>query len=175
MPTLKKIKTVKNLAETLHHASHYILLNFGTTSHKKLEEIRKKIRSDKESRIQIVKNSLLHIAAKKARKKELADAQVTQGPSALLTLPREWNTTLATLYHFIKTDKTISFKIGCIDAVVYNSKELTRIAELPPKNVLLSTIIRTLKNPHGRLTFALKWNMMRIVYILKNRKRVNNI
>lgn len=168
MPTLKKIKTVDRLVETLRRAPHYILLNFGATSHQKLEEIRKKIRIDKESRIQIVKNSLLHIAAKKAQKKELTDAKNTQGPSALLTLSREWSAPLGTLYQFIKTDKTISFKIGFIDDVVYTADQLARIAELPPKNVLVSTIVRTLKNPHRRLTFALKWNMMRITHIIKN-------
>jgi|SRR3989344_2669603 len=171
MPSLKKIKTVDRLADTLRQTPHYILLNFSTTSHKKLEEIRKKIRIEKESRIQIVKNSLLQIAARKAHKKELTDPKAIRGPSALLTLPLEWSRTLTTLYHYIKTDKTISFKIGLIDNVVYTEDQLTRIAQLPAKNVLLSTIIRTLKNPHTRFIFSMRWNMIRLVHVIKNGKR----
>lgn len=171
MPNLKKIKIVDELTHTLQQTPNYILLHFGTTSHQKLEEIRKKLRLEKDTRIQIVKNSLLKVAAKKSGKKELTEQKSIRGPSALFTLPHDWSSALALLHQFAKAEGTISFKIGVIDKVVYASDQLTRIAELPPKNILLSTIVRTLKSPHTRLAFTMKWGMMRIVRVLKTGKR----
>lgn len=170
MPSLSKINKVNQLADTLKNTAHYVLVNFGTTSHQKLEALRAKLSSHREAVFHVVKNSLLAIAGRKAGKKELTDIKTLQGPSALLTLSHEWGNTLSTLYQFMKTEGTFSFKIGRIDNLLYGADELLRIAKLPSKDALLSKIIGTLRWPHTRLVRGMKSPMVKLVYVLKTRK-----
>lgn len=168
MPSQKKIKALAELIEKIKQASHFVLVNFEKTSHQKLEELRKSLNKLKNNAsFKVIKNSLFKIAAARIKKEELAEDQVLKGPSALLTLPKDWNSALSAFYQFAKKEGVLTFKIGIIDNQIYQKQELIKLAELPSKEALIAKLAFVLKSPARKTVYAMKFNMMRLVNILK--------
>lgn len=168
MPSQKKIDIVSSLVDKLKSAPNFVLVAFDNIPHVKFEELRKNL-TNKVS-LNVVKNSLLKVAASKLKKSDVFDDQALRGNSAIMTLPEEWMESLATFYKFSKSEGNISFKLGIIDQKVYDKDQLVKLAMLPPYEQLIASIIGSLRSPQTRLVYAMKYPMSKLVYILKNVK-----
>lgn len=172
MPSQKKIDIVSSIADKIKSSSHFVLFGFEKTPHNKLEELRRSLADssvDSKITFQVIKNSLLKVAAKKIGKEAIIKDDVTRGPSALMSLPADWTAGLNAFYKFAKGTDTLVFKIGVIDETIYEKNELMRLAQLPSRQELVAKIVGSLRSPHTRLAYALKFNMTKLVYILRQK------
>lgn len=170
MPNAKKISQVDKLSAHLKNAANFVFVDFGSAKHQWLETLRRSLSAHPQTFFQVVKNSLLQIALKRAGKKELTGQDYFKGPSALLALPKDWSAALAAFYRFVKNETAFVFKIGLIDGRLYQKDELLRLAQLPSKEVLMGKIAYTLKSPQTRLVYGMKFGMIKIVSIIKQIK-----
>jgi len=172
MPNTKKIQTVDSIVEKLKNNPNFVLFLFEKTSHKKMESLRKQFYEvGKNIKIQVVKNKLFKVAFKKAFKKEInLDDKAIKGSSGLINLPKEWNQVLSKFYKFAKEENTLSFKIGILDDILYGKEDLNKLANLPSKNELIAKIISSFKAPTSKTVMSMKFPMMKLVNILKNKK-----
>lgn len=178
MPNQKKIKALSELIEKIKQAPHFVLVNFEKTSHQKLEELRKSLNrlennaslACRQTGFKVIKNSLFKIAAKRIKKEKLAEDEVLKGHSALLTLPKDWSSSLSVFYQFAKSQGGLSFKIGIIDNQVYQKQELIKLSELPSKSALIAKLAFVLKSPQIKTIYAMKFNMIKLINIIKNKK-----
>jgi len=69
-------------------------------------------------------------------------------------------------FNFSKDEKSISFRLGCLDNSTYNADQMVSIAQLPSKTVLLSNVIGSMKSPVSHFIHAIKFNTQKLVYIL---------
>lgn len=169
MPNQKKIKALSELIEKIKQAPHFVLVNFEKTSHQKLEELRKSLnRLENNASFKVIKNSLFKIAAKRIKKEELAEDQVLKGHSALLTLPKDWSSSLSVFYQFAKKEGALSFKVGIIDQQLYNKDQLIKLAQLPTKEILIAKLVMLLKSQQTRTIYALNFNMIRFINLIKS-------
>lgn len=178
MPSKKKIQFVASLVDQLRHASHFVLVNFQSASHQTLENLRAKLRQSTmqsvDAPFQVVKNSLLKVAIEQLGKKELMENRALTGPSALMILPEDWSKALTAFYSMAKTDKNFKFKAGIIDGKIYFENELNKLASLPSREQLVAKIITSMKSPQTRLVYSMKFNMMKMIYVLKSASKKAN-
>ncbi len=165
---------VSNLAEKLSDNPQYILIGFGSTPHKKLEEMRRSIReadaqTTHKPQLTILKNALFKIALERLQKKNLLGiANEAKGQSAILFLPDDWLSGIKAFYAYLKDDENLEFKVGYIDGVLYDKDGLKKLAVLPSREELAVKVILSLRSPQVRLINALQYNTMKLVYVLKS-------
>lgn len=176
MVSQKKLNEVERIVGVLEKSKNFSLIKFEKTTHQSLESLRRELRKNKAS-IKVVKNTILEKAINKLAQNDKIVLEFKKkffpqkNTSALLNLSEDWNSPLAAFYKFTQTDKTIGFKCGVLDGILYSESELTRVAQLPSKNELVSKIIGSFKSPSYRLVRSLKFSMQKFVYILANVRR----
>lgn len=176
MPNQKKVSAVSLLVQTLEKHPNFVLVSFGSTPHKKLEELRRALKDaqqDGVASLHTVKNSLLKVAAKKIGKPEVADGEVIKGQSAVLAMEGDWTATLKAFFTFGKNAEGLVFKSGVVDGKVYFKDDLVRLAQLPGKNELIAKILMSLKSPQTRLVRSMNFGMQKLVMVLNAKAKQN--
>lgn len=177
MPNLKKRSYVESLSHKLKENPQFVIVGFGNTTHKRLEEFRAKLRAESDgAQLIILKNSLFKVtlaqlnAENKLGTPEDVDSMTgeVRGQSALLFLSPDWISTLKVFKAFSKEEEGMQFKAGYIDNVLYMQAGLQQLADLPSTEEIAVKLISALKAPSSRLVYSLSYNMMRLTTVLKN-------
>ena len=158
----------------------FTLLKYEKTTHISLESLRKQLKKTG-SKVMVVKNTILQKAINKlsstkdssylrAVQKQTKDLKEN---TALLGLAQDWSHGMNVFFSFSKNDKTVSFKIGCLDKQTYGGDDLARIAQLPSRGEIIAKVLGSLKSPVAQATHALKFNMQKFVYILNAKAKAN--
>jgi len=171
MPSLKKIEKTQQLAKLLTDKKNFVVVKFGSTSHKRMEVLRKILKS-KMAKLLVIKNTLfektlenlinLNQSLKSVKEKFIPLKQ----NSAVLTFDGDWIEGLSAFYQFAKEEKTLSFKFGFLDNLAYDQASLVWLATLPSKQELLGKIIGSLKSSSARLVYAIKFSQIKLAYVI---------
>ena len=179
MANQTKKTQVESLVQLLNSAPNFALIKYEKTKHKALEELRHGL-IEQESKIRVVKNTLLQKAlqTQAKSKKELAELVKKIFPltesTAVLTLDEDYAKGLKAFHTFAKKDTTVSFKIGILDNKMYLGADLQKIAVLPSKLELIAKLIGGLKSPSSKLVYAMKFNISKLTLVLKERAKQTN-
>lgn len=174
MVNQQKILKVEKTSKLLQKTKNFVLIKFDSTPHQALENLRRQLKKN-QAKLSVVKNTLFEKAVNKlsSSNKFLLVIQKffpLKETSALITFTGEWHQAISAFYKFAQEQKTLSFKFALIDNQPYEKPELERIAQLPAKGKLIAKAIGSIKSPLIRLNYGLRYNMMKLVYILKNPK-----
>lgn len=164
----QKIQLVKKLTEKIKDSPNLAVVNYGNLAHQKLEQLRKKLIENAAS-FQVVKNTLLKLALKKSKKESLLKENVLEGPSALIFLSQDWLKGLSAFYQLSKNEETLAFKIGLIEEKTYEKNDLEKLAQIPPREQMLTKIVSIIKSPGTNMVFSMRFGLLRLVNILKNK------
>lgn len=77
------------------------------------------------------------------------------------------------ILEFAKKNDKLKVGVGLIEGSVCAAADLKAVADLPPKNVLLSIMAGSFNAPAGKLAYALNATLSKFVYVLeaiKNKK-----
>jgi large subunit ribosomal protein L10 len=170
MSNTKKTSQIDELVQQLENQSNFALVKFEKTLHTTMEGLRRDLKQNDAS-LKVVKNTLLEKAIRRLTSKNKALNEVTKNfpikeNSALLSLGQDWSKGLGAFHKFSDKEKTVSFKFGYLENKVYDGKNLTTIAQLPPKDQLVAKLIGTMKAPMAHLTNAMQFNMQKLVFVL---------
>lgn len=174
MANPKKKALVSQLIDLIKNSPHFALVKFENTSHTALENLRRVLKN-KSSAFRIVKKSLFEKSINKLAEKEkaLKELQKKVFPlkenTALLTLGDDYMAGLKAFSDFAKNEKTLSFKFGFFDKHLYPSEEAQKISQLPTREQLIAQIVGSLKSSQAKLVYAMKFNVNKFVYILKQK------
>ena len=173
MVNQQKRTYVLDLSEKILRNPQLILVGFGATKHKKLEELRGKIRE--ESQVVVLKNSLFKLAfggynrqvhvLSQEEGQQLIEA--VKGQTILILTSGDSMRIVKAVKEFAKEDESIVFKAGIIDGVYYEEAGLKKLADLPSKNELIAKILGVLIAPQSRLVYGLRYNTTKFVHVLK--------
>lgn len=175
----KKLTLGQEVQDLLTAYQNFALIKIDKTSHHSLESLRKELKKN-QAGFKVVKNTLFEKTVNKLAKKNKAYTELIKTffplkeTSAILLLEKEWNNGLSAFYQFIKKETSLSFKFGQLDEKTYGNEDLLRIAQLPPRNQLLANLIGSFKTPSARLVYSLKFNLTRLVDILKAKANKTN-
>lgn len=162
MPTQKKIDTVNNLTEKLTKAKVVVLADYRGLKHKQLEDLRKVLKKDQGEFI-VAKNRLV----KRALGDKVGDVEsVLNETTAVLFAYADEVAPLKDLLKFFKTTGLGKTKAGLMGNAVLTEADLTKLASLPSRNVLLAKLVGQLNAPIQGLHHALQWNINKLVWAL---------
>lgn len=178
--TTKQTQLAK-ISSFLKDFPSFTLLKYEKTTHTSLESLRRDLKKTA-SKVMVVKNTILQKAINKlASAKENAHLREIQKQTknlkentAVLGLSFDWSGGMNAFFTFSKADKTVSFKVGCLDKQFYGEADLLRIAQLPSKGEIVAKMLGSMKSPVAHMTHALKFNMQKFVYILNSKAKQAN-
>ncbi len=176
MASTKKLTQLDTIVDFLDKSENFTFVKFGNTKHLALEDLRKQLRKN-DSGFKVVKNSILGKAlnklasSKKSLKNLLTSAKEIKDNTAVVKLGADWSKGLGTITAFSEKEQAVQFRFGLLDGNVYNSTDLVKISKLPPRLELMAKVIGGMKNPMSSFTYAIKYNMQKIVYILDQKSK----
>jgi large subunit ribosomal protein L10 len=165
----QKKKMVDELADKLERANIVIATNYRGLTVAQMTDLRRKLRQGN-IEYRVVKNKLVHFAAERTGKEGLTN--VVDGPTAIAFGYDDIAAPAKALLDYIRATK-IELKIigGMLGQQVLSSSEVSSLASMPAKEVLISKLIGELQVPIYRLVNALNANITGLVGILAARQR----
>jgi large subunit ribosomal protein L10 len=147
MPTEAKVAMVAELREELAKARTMIVSEYRGLTVKEIAEIRRALRKQ-DVTYRVIKNRLLRIAAEDSVGEALSP--LLNGPTAIAFGTDEAGTAKAVL------DATRSYKVvritgGVLGDRAIDADAVTRLASLPPREVLLAKLAGGMQAPVGTL------------------------
>ena len=175
----EKLALVQKIQDLLSKNRNFALIKIDKTNHQTLENLRKQLKKT-QAVFRVIKNSLFQKSISKLASDSAPYAELKKSffplryTSALILFEKEWGNGLVTFYQFSTKESSISFKFGLLDGHVYKSEELLKIAKLPPKNQLIANLIGSFKSPSSRLIYSMKFNLTKLIFVLKEKAKKSN-
>jgi large subunit ribosomal protein L10 len=147
MPTPAKAQTIDELAQKLQDSKGAVLLDYRGLSVAAITALRRDL-SGGNVEFQVAKNTLLRIAADRAHV-DIAPELLT-GPTAVAF---GWSDEVAParmLSDFARRNRLVSVKGGIVSGRSVTAEQVGRIADLPPREVLLAQLLGAFQAPAAR-------------------------
>lgn len=169
MATQKKIDTVNELTEKVNRAKVMVLADYRGLKHKQLEELRRNLKKTG-GEFAVAKNRfILRALGDRAESmKEMLEKE-----TAVLFAYEDEVAPLKEMLKFFKAAGIGKAKAGLMGTTFMSDTEVTKLATLPTREVLLGKLVRQLNAPIQGLHYALSWNINKFVWALnavKNKK-----
>lgn len=160
MPSAKilaeKQKLVADLSEKLKNAASGVLVDYSGITVMQDTKLRAELRqAGVEYSVQ--KNTLLRLAAKEAGLTELEG--MLKGATAIAISPEDLVAPARILHKFAKTNDKFTIKGGFIEGKVAGAEEVSALAKLPSKEVLVAQALGGLNAPITGFVYVLNANL----------------
>lgn len=152
MASAVKEKLVTDLRESLNGSPHVVVTQYQGLTAEELDALRAALRP-LGARYKVVKNRLAQLAFKDAGFSDLNPHM--KGPSAIVFQGTDAQGITRALFKFGETHEKLKVRAGHVFGAVSDSKDLKAIANLPSKEVLLSTLLARLNSPLQTLAATL--------------------
>jgi large subunit ribosomal protein L10 len=138
----KKIQIVTKLADDLSRSTIVIATNYQGLTAKQIAELRN-VLTKTGAGYHVVKNTLARFAADKAGKEHVMD--IIQGPVALVFGYDDVVNPAKALNQYIKSaESTLQIRGGLLGERILTPGDVVSLANLPPKEILVSQLITQL-------------------------------
>ena len=145
MSRAKKTQIIEELQEEISESSIGILTDYRGLTNAEITALRRKIQ-DSNGTYRVVKNTLARFAMERADRADLTGS--FEGPVAIAFGHGSMTEISKTLTDYVRTaGTTVSIKGGFISDRVLTVEQVTNIANLPPREVLLAMVVGGMKSP----------------------------
>jgi len=159
----EKEVVVEEIAEILGKAKSIFITDFQGLNVEKMQALRQKCREASVG-YQVIKNTLGRRAAEKAGCQELAD--YLEGPSAIAFSYDDPSAPARVIVDFAKTEEKPTIKVSIFEGEFFGPDRVKMIAELPPREVLLSKMVGGFNAPIQGLVGSLNGLLSKLVRTL---------
>jgi large subunit ribosomal protein L10 len=168
----KKVQIVSNLADDLSRSTIIIATNYQGLLAKQIADLRNALTKAGVG-YHVVKNTLVYRAADQAGKPKLRD--IIEGPVALAFGYGDVVNTAKTLNQYIKSSAlSLQIRGGLLGDRILLPEELASLANLPPREVLISQLLGQLQTPVGTLHNILSFPLRGLLNVLQNKAQTTN-
>ena len=168
----KKVNSVKaslvsELKDVLSKSKSVAVVDYKGLKVSQATELRRTIKKAG-GQIVVTKNTLFSIAT------GIKDLKI-DGPSAFVFSLTDEVSAIKALSDFAKKNTLPTFKMGLLSDKLLTKDEITVLADLPSKEVLISQVLGGLNSPITGLVYNLNWNLSKLVRTLDavRAKKVN--
>ena len=163
----KKTQIINSLQQLFSRCSIGILTDYRGQSASEMTQLRRRLR-ELGIEYKVVKNTLARFAAQRAGKEELVS--FFEGPVAIAFGYGNIIEPAKALADYIETSKaSMSIKGGFLPDRLLTSEEVTTLAILPSKEVLLARVVGGVQSPISALASQLTAPMRGIIAVLQAR------
>ncbi|MEW6459192.1 MAG: 50S ribosomal protein L10 [Bacillota bacterium] len=159
-----KVATVADLRERMHRARVIVLSDYRGMSVAEITALRRKVR-ETGSQMLVVKNTLARLAAREAGIKEMES--LLTGPTALAFGYEDEIALSKLMVQFEKDYKQFDLKGGVMNGQLLPRESVLKLADLPPRQVLLGQVAGAFQAPIAALANVLQGNIRNLVYVLE--------
>jgi large subunit ribosomal protein L10 len=164
MPSDTKRQAVAELAELLRSSSAMAVADYRGLKVSDMQAVRRTLR-DSGVQLHIAKNRLLKIAADEADRTELKP--MLTGPTALATIDGDEAAMAKALADALRPyARTVTVRGGMLGSQAIDASQLTRLATLPSRDVLLGKIAGGMAAPLTGMAGVLAANIRNLVGVL---------
>ena len=166
MPTEKKATTIDELEERIADTNLMILTDYRGLTVTDLQGLRALLRGVG-AEFRIAKNTLTRIAAKKRGITSL-DATL-EGPTALVFTGEDIVGPSKVINDFVRTSRILKIKGGLLQGKAVAANDVEALANMPPREVLIATIVGALDAPVSNVVYALDFAIAEFASLLDAR------
>ena len=170
MPTQQKVDRVQDIKDRLERSSITLTANYTGISVNDMILLRRAMRAGGID-FTIVKNTLLNLAATEANKSQISE--IIQGPTAVAIGYDDPAAAAKILSDFIRDGGTSLAIIGAVmgDGAPMSPGEVTKLASLPSKDILLAMLLGQMQSPLARLLTVMNGPIQALDNVLQARVR----
>ena len=163
----KKQSLVNTLREDLANAPLIALVNYEKITVDQINTVRRSF-EEKGIRYFVAKNSLINLAVKGTEREGLG--QYLKGMTGVVLSGDDAIETAKVLRSTVKEFKgeTFTLKGGFFDGDVLDEKQIDKVADLPSKEELLTTLLRTIQEGPRQVLGVIQGPARDLVNLLKN-------
>lgn len=164
MKRSEKVQKTEALAEALAQAKLLCLADFQGLSVEEITALRRTLRASK-AEIHVVKNTL----AKRAIRGTPLEAMDSYfaGPTAVAYTSVDPVEPAKTLVRFAKDNPKLKLKVGFLEGRILSAEGVEDLSKLPPREVLLASLLGTLKSPPTALVNVLSGVPRKLLWALR--------
>lgn len=164
MPTDIKREAVAELAELLRASTAMAVADYRGLKVSDMQAVRRTLR-DSGVQLHVAKNRLLKIAADDAGRPELKE--LLNGPTALATIDGDEAAMAKAVTEALRPyARVVSVRGGMLGSQQIDAAQLTRLATLPPREVLLARLAGGMAAPLAGMAGVLAANLRNLVGVL---------
>jgi large subunit ribosomal protein L10 len=164
MPTDQKRQAVAELAELLRSSNAIAVADYRGLKVSDMQSVRRTLR-DSGVQLHVAKNRLLKIAADEAGRSELKP--MLEGPTALATIDGDEAAMAKALADALRPySRVVSVRGGMLGDRAIDAAQLTQLATLPSREVLLGKIAGGMAAPLTGMAGVLAANLRNLVGVL---------
>jgi large subunit ribosomal protein L10 len=148
MPTTIKATTVAEITELFRESGSFFVTDYQGLNVADISQLRKNLRENNVKYL-VAKNTLFKLAAKQAGAPDMAAH--FKGPTAVAFAAADASVAAKILYESFKEKKLPVIKAFAVEGQVHTSADVSRLAELPSRPVLLSMVVSAVESPLSSL------------------------
>ena len=166
MPTQAKAEWIDELADMLQRSKAGVLMQTQGMKVSEITDFRRKLGASK-AELQVVKNTLLRIAAERA---EVSGLDPILAGQTTIALGFEDEVSVAKLVtDYARTQKVIVIKGGILEKKLISPAQVDSLAKTPPRNQVQAQLVGNIQGPVASLVNLLDTVARDLVYVLQAR------
>jgi len=148
----EKADAVARMTELFQNSDAYFITDYQGLNVPDLTLLRKSLRESK-VKLMVAKNTLFRLAARNAGVPGLDE--YFRGPTAVAFASDDPSVAAKILHDSYKEKERPRFKVFVVEGRIHEADEIRVLAELPPRNVLLSQLVAAVESPLTELVGTL--------------------
>jgi large subunit ribosomal protein L10 len=159
-----KEETVATLHAKFGEVKGAILSDYRGLNVQQMSELRRRLR-EAQVELHVVKNTLARRAAVDTGFEPLADYFV--GPMSVAFTEGDVVAMAKALTEYAKVQPNLEIRAGLVEGQVLTPAQVSALAELPPREVLLARLLATMQGPMSGLVNVLQGVQRKFLYVLQ--------
>ncbi len=155
----QKASAIKELKEQIANSKSIAVVDYKGLKVSQATELRRSIKKAG-GNVVVTKNTLFCIAS------GISDLKI-DGPSAFVFSNIDEVAAIKAIADYAKKNNLPTFKLGMLDGKLLSKDQITSLAALPSKDVLVGKTVSSLKSPLFKLVYSLNWNISQLVRTLE--------
>lgn len=152
MPKPEKLESVAAITKLFKDSTSCFVTDYQGLNVEDITELRKNLRENN-IRYLIAKNTLIKIGAKEAGTEGLDEH--LNGPTAIAFTADDPAVAAKILNDCFKKNELPRMKVFIVDEQVYDGADIKRLADLPPRDIILSMVVAAVEAPFSELIGSL--------------------
>lgn len=148
----EKVAVIENFEKLFKDSNSYFVTDFQGLNVADITVLRKNLRENNVTYI-VAKNTLMSIAARNTKQPDLKE--FFKGCTAIAFASDDPAVAAKILYDSYKERELPRVKAFVVDDVLFGADEIKRLADLPPRDILLSQLVNAVESPMTSLVGAL--------------------
>ncbi len=163
-----KARAVDELADKLGRSQMVVLTDYRGLNVAEMSALRNRLRQAG-AEYQVTKNSLTRFAAERIGRSAIIPE--LEGPTAIAFTSEDPTGLAKSLYDYLRTSRVLRVKVGLMGERRLSPEDITQLAELPPRDVVLGQTLGSMISPLSAFLMVIAAPLQNVIGVLEARRQ----